>query len=57
MGDLTTLKEAQIVIEDWRQHYNRSLGYKPPAPESVARPDSPAVEGAQPAVASRSLLN
>jgi len=39
----TTLKEAQIVIEGWRQHYNRvrphsSLGYKPPAPEIVAWP-------------------
>lgn len=34
-----TLKEAQIVIENWRQEYNQirphaSLGYKPPAPES-----------------------
>jgi transposase InsO family protein len=33
-----TLKEAQIVIESWRRHYNAvrphaSLGYKPPAPE------------------------
>ncbi|WP_246413473.1 IS3 family transposase, partial [Methylobacterium brachythecii] len=33
-----TLKEAQIVIESWRRHYNRvrphaSLGYRPPAPE------------------------
>jgi hypothetical protein len=33
-----TLREAQIVIESWRRHYNRirphaSLGYKPPAPE------------------------
>ncbi len=32
-----TLKEAQIIIEDWRNHYNHirphsSLGYKPPAP-------------------------
>ena len=32
-----TLKEAQIIIEDWRRHYNHvrphsSLGYKPPAP-------------------------
>jgi putative transposase len=31
-----TLKEAQIVIESWRRHYNAirphaSLGYKPPA--------------------------
>jgi putative transposase len=33
-----TLREAQIVIESWRRHYNtirphESLGYKPPAPE------------------------
>ncbi|MFY9294423.1 MAG: IS3 family transposase [Methylorubrum rhodinum] len=33
-----TLKEAQIVIESWRRHYNgvrphASLGYLPPAPE------------------------
>ncbi|MCK2056131.1 IS3 family transposase [Methylobacterium sp. 37f] len=33
-----TLKEAQIVIESWRRHYNgvrphASLGYRPPAPE------------------------
>ena len=32
------LKEAQIVIESWRRHYNTvrphaSLGYRPPAPE------------------------
>jgi putative transposase len=33
-----TLREAQIIIESWRRHYNtirphESLGYKPPAPE------------------------
>jgi transposase InsO family protein len=33
-----SLKEAQIIIEGWRQHYNAvrphaSLGYRPPAPE------------------------
>src|SRR5271154_986112 len=33
-----TLREAQIIIESWRRHYNtirphQSLGYKPPAPE------------------------
>ncbi|MBA9068691.1 transposase InsO family protein [Methylobacterium sp. RAS18] len=33
-----TLKEAQIVIESWRRHYNgvrphASLGYRLPAPE------------------------
>ena len=35
-----TLREAQVLIEDWRRHYNRirphsSLGYRPPAPETV----------------------
>jgi putative transposase len=34
-----SLKEAQIVIEQWRKHYNTvrphsSLGYRPPAPET-----------------------
>ena len=58
----TTLKEAQIVLETWRQHYNRvrphsSLGCKPPAPEIVAWPASPAVESAPPAIASRSAQN
>src|SRR5256714_11756802 len=33
-----SLREAQIVIESWRRHYNAirphaSLGFKPPAPE------------------------
>ena len=33
-----TLREAKIIIESWRRHYNAvrphaSLGYKPPAPE------------------------
>jgi len=35
-----SLREAQIIIEQWRQHYNQerphsSLGYKPPAPEAI----------------------
>jgi len=35
-----TLQEAQVLIERWRQHYNRfrphsSLGYRPPAPEAI----------------------
>jgi transposase InsO family protein len=35
----TTLLEAKILIEDWRNHYNQvrphsALGYKPPAPEA-----------------------
>lgn len=34
----SSLKEAKIVIESWRRHYNTlrphgSLGYMPPAPE------------------------
>jgi transposase InsO family protein len=37
------LKEAQIVIENWRRHYNTvrphsSLGYQPPAPEALVWP-------------------
>lgn len=37
---LTTLQEAQILIERWRVHYNTkrphsSLGYRPPAPETI----------------------
>ncbi len=35
-----TLKEAQIIIEKWRIHYNTvrphsALGYRPPAPETI----------------------
>jgi transposase InsO family protein len=35
-----TLKEAQVLIERWRTHYNTvrphsALGYRPPAPEAV----------------------
>jgi putative transposase len=34
------LKEAKVLIENWRQEYNTvrphsSLGYRPPAPEAV----------------------
>ena len=40
-----TLKEAKIVIEQWRQHYNTirphsSLRYQPPAPEVLQWPAS-----------------
>ena len=36
-----TLKEAQVLIEQWRKEYNTmrphsSLGYKPPVPEAIA---------------------
>jgi hypothetical protein len=35
-----SLKEAQVVIERWRVHYNTvrphsSLGYRPPAPQAI----------------------
>ncbi|RUM07412.1 IS3 family transposase [Rhizobium fabae] len=38
-----TLKEAKIIIEGWRRHYNTvrphsSLNYKPPAPEATVWP-------------------
>lgn len=38
-----TLQEAQVLIEGWRQHYNRirphsALGYRPPAPQARAFP-------------------
>jgi transposase InsO family protein len=50
-----SLREAQIVIEQWRQHYNTrrphsSLGYRPPAPEVI-------MPGAGQTVASRPPLN
>jgi transposase InsO family protein len=36
----TTLFEAKVLIEDWRQEYNQvrphsALGYRPPAPEAI----------------------
>jgi putative transposase len=35
-----TLREAQVLVERWRRHYNEkrpnsSLGYRPPAPEVI----------------------
>jgi putative transposase len=38
-----SLREAQVLIEAWRRHYNTvrphsALGYRPPAPEAVPRP-------------------
>ena len=39
----TTMREAQVLIENWRRHYNAirphsSLGYRPPAPEAILPP-------------------
>ena len=41
----TTMREAQVLIENWRRHYNAirphsSLGYRPPAPEAILPPTS-----------------
>ena len=39
----STLYEAKVLIEQWRRHYNAirphsSLGYRPPAPETILPP-------------------
>ena len=39
-----SLREAQIIIEGWRKHYNTkrphsALGYRPPAPETIVTMD------------------
>jgi putative transposase len=59
-----TLKEARIVIEGWRRHYNTirphsSLGYVPPAPEVVLWPAAPTrpAPPATPAVALRPTMH
>ncbi len=59
-----TLKEAKIVIESWRRHYNTarphsSLGYKPPAPEAVLWPaaQSQPAPPATPTVAPRPIIH
>jgi putative transposase len=43
-----SLREAKVVIEQWRRHYNAvrphsSLGYRPPAPEVITQPINQAV--------------
>jgi len=43
-----TLREAQVLIEQWRCHYNRvrphrALGYRPPAPEAWGLAPSPRI--------------
>jgi transposase InsO family protein len=57
---LYTLKEAKVLIEQWRNHYNTvrphsALGYRPPAPSTFAphRGDTPfAMDGLR-AIAAR----
>ena len=60
-----SLREAQVVIESWRRHYNQlrphaSLGYRAPVPEVIVpalaarpRPASPVT----PVVASRPVMH
>ena len=58
----SSLREAEVLIESWRQHFNTvrphsSLGYVPPAPEAALPrsgkvalwPGAPAMGGAHPA--------
>ncbi|SFH15180.1 integrase core domain-containing protein, partial [Methylobacterium gossipiicola] len=59
-----TLKEASVVIEQWRRHYNSirphsSLGYQPPAPEVVIWLTEPGGSGplAHPAIATRPTMH
>jgi putative transposase len=59
-----SLAEARVIIEGWRRHYNTvrphsSLGYKPPAPEVVLWPATPAEAAppAAPAVAPRPTMH
>lgn len=47
-----SLKEAQTVIESWRVHYNTkrphsALGYRPPAPLTLAPPPLDRVQSMQ----------
>ena len=55
-----TLKEAQVLIEQWRRHYNTirphsALGYRPPAPQTVVphRVDLPFAPGGYGPIAAR----
>jgi putative transposase len=48
-----SLAEAKVVIGSWRRHYNSNrphsaLGYRPPAPEVVLWPTSPATRAVAP---------
>jgi len=54
-----SLREAQIIIESWRKHYNTkrphsALGYRPPAPEAIVpmdqRPEPPPKKWSAPIV-------
>jgi len=43
-GMALRLREAQVLIEQWRKHYNTirphsALGYRPPVPETIVQMD------------------
>jgi hypothetical protein len=47
-----TLREAQVLLKQWRRHYNEerphsSLGYRPPAPETMVRQGQVAAQEAR----------
>jgi transposase InsO family protein len=53
-----SLREAQIVIESWRRHYNAvrphaSLGYQPPAPANPKAAQGQANQRKTPAIPRR----
>jgi transposase InsO family protein len=57
-----TLKEAQVLIEQWRRHYNTirphsALGYRPPAPQitELHRTDPPFALGGYGPIAARQM--
>ena len=55
-----SLREAQVIIESWRRHYNTvrphgSIGYRPPAPE-VFMPAFAAWPATQPRAAPPAML-
>ena len=61
-----SLTEAKVLIEQWRQHYNQvrphsSLGYRPPAPETLLPPATvlpyAALQSAQPLANERRVLS
>ncbi|NTZ43178.1 IS3 family transposase [Altererythrobacter sp. SALINAS58] len=60
-----SLTEAKVLIEAWRRHYNTvrphsSLGYRPPAPETVRSPLPPSGSASlhlQPAMAQEATMH
>ncbi len=56
---INTLREAKVLIEGWRRHYNTirphsSLGYRPQSPETIAPAE--ACSAAQPSAGTGTRL-